>query len=364
MRTQAAVSYGPDSGFTLQDVEISDPRPDEILVRLTAAGICHTDLVTKAMMPAGVPAVYGHEGAGVVAAVGAEVTGVRPGDRVVLSYNSCGSCARCAAGRRAYCARFAPLNNAGHRPDGSTTLTRQGTGVWSSFFGQSSFARRALATRENVIVVPEDTDLVTAAPMGCGFQTGAGSVLNILRPEPGSALVVFGCGGVGLAAVMAAAALGTGTVIAVDLAEERRALAAEVGATHTLDGAGTDLVDRIRDLTGGGATHAFDTTGAPQVVRDAALALAPLGSLVVVGLGAADIGIDAMDLIGGGKTIRGSIEGDADPRDLVPLLLDWQAAGRFPAERLVTPVPFERIDEAVARMSADIVKPVLTFSPA
>ncbi|MEU9343088.1 NAD(P)-dependent alcohol dehydrogenase [Streptomyces sp. NPDC048278] len=361
MRTQAAVSYGPGTGFTLEDVDIADPRPDEILVRLTATGICHTDLVTKAALPQGVPAVYGHEGAGVVEAAGADVNGVRPGDRVVLSYNSCGTCARCRAGRRAYCERFAALNNAGRRPDGSPTLTRGGDAVWSSFFGQSSFARHAVATRENVVVVPADTDLVTAAPMGCGFQTGAGSVVNVLRPEPDSSLVVFGAGGVGLAAVMAAAALGTGTVVAVDLVERRRRLAKELGATHTLDGASPDLVEHIRDLTAGGASHAFDTTGAAPVVRAAARALAPLGSLVVVGLGTADLGLDTLDLIGGGKTIRGSIEGDANPQDFVPLLLDWRAAGRFPAERLVTAFPFTAIDEAVARMKDDVVKPVLTF---
>ncbi|MEU9450220.1 NAD(P)-dependent alcohol dehydrogenase [Streptomyces sp. NPDC048277] len=362
MRTQAAVSYGPDTGFTIEDVEIADPRPDEILVRVTAAGICHTDLVTKAMMPAGVPAVYGHEGAGIVEATGAEVTDVRPGDRVVLSYNSCGTCGSCAAGSRAYCARFAALNNAGRRPDGSAALSLDGSDVWSSFFGQSSFARHAMATRENVVVVAADTDLVTAAPMGCGFQTGAGSVVNVLRPEPDSSLVVFGCGGVGLAAVMAANALGTGTVIAVDLAKQRRDLAAQLGATHTLDGADADLVERIRELTGGGATHAFDTTGVPAVVRNAALALGRLGSLVVVGLGAGDLNLDTMDLIGGGKTVRGSIEGDANPKELVPLLLSWQAEGRFPAERLITALPFERIDEAVARMRTDVVKPVLTFA--
>ncbi|MFC9930692.1 NAD(P)-dependent alcohol dehydrogenase [Streptomyces sp. NPDC127190] len=361
MRTQAAVSHGPDTGFTIEDVEISDPRPDEILVRLTAVGICHTDLAIKARMPAGVPAVYGHEGAGVVEATGADVTGVRAGDHVVLSYNSCGACARCAAGRRAYCERFIALNNAGRREDGSSVLSRPGGDVWSSFFGQSSFARHALATRENVVVVPRDTDLVTAAPMGCGFLTGAGSVVNLLRPTPGSSLVVYGVGGVGLAAVMAAAALGAGTVIAVDLSKERRTLATEVGATHALDGASEDLVEQIMEITAGGATHGLDTTAVPGVIRNAALALAPLGSLVVVGLGAGDIGLDVMDLIRGGKTVRGSIEGDANPHELVPLLLDWHAQGRFPADRVISTFAFQDIDEAVARMRTDVVKPVLTF---
>ncbi|MFI1030202.1 NAD(P)-dependent alcohol dehydrogenase [Streptomyces sp. NPDC020951] len=326
MRTQAAVSHGPDTAFTIEDVEISDPRPDEILVRLTATGICHTDLATKAALPTGVPAVFGHEGAGVVESAGADVSGVKPGDRVVLSYNSCGICARCATGRRSYCERFEALNAAGRRPDGSATLTGRDGDEWSSFFGQSSFARHAIATRENV-VVPEDADLLTAAPMGCGFQTGAGSVVNVLRPGPDSSLVVFGTGGVGMAAIMAAAALGVGTVVAVGLSPQRLTLAAEVGATHTLDGAVEDVVGRIRDLTSGGATHAFDTTGVPSVVRDAALALAPLGSLALVALGTAEVSVDIRDLIGHGKTIRGTIEGDANPRDLIPRLLDWHTPG-------------------------------------
>ncbi|MBE8476082.1 NAD(P)-dependent alcohol dehydrogenase [Streptomyces justiciae] len=361
MRTQAAVSHGPDTGFTMEDIEISDPRPDEILVRLTATGVCHTDLATKAMLPAGIPAVFGHEGAGVVEAIGAEVTGVRPGDHVVLSYSSCGSCTRCATGHRSYCERFEALNAAGRRPDGSATLTGRDGDAWSSFFGQSSFARHAITTRENVVVVPEGTDLVTAAPMGCGFQTGAGSVANVLRPGPDSSLVVFGTGGVGMAAVMAGAALGVGTIVAVDLSEQRLDLAAQVGATHTLDGAGEDTVGRIRDITSGGATHAFDTTGVPTVIRDAARALAPLGSLALVAVGPTDAGIDVRDLIGYGKTVRGCIEGDANPQDFVPLLLDWHAQGRFPVDRIVTAFPFEEINEAVAAMKTDVVKPVLTF---
>ncbi|GGN23139.1 NAD(P)-dependent alcohol dehydrogenase [Streptomyces fuscichromogenes] len=361
MRTQAAVSHGPDSGFTIEDVEISDPRPDEILVRLTATGVCHTDLATKAVLPAGIPAVFGHEGAGVVEATGAEVTGVQPGDRVVLSYRSCGICAQCAGGHRSYCERFEALNASGRRPDGSAILTGQGGDAWSSFFGQSSFARHAIAVRENVVVVPEGTDLVTAAPMGCGFQTGAGSVVNVLCPDPDSSLVVFGTGGVGMAAIMAGAALGVGTIIAVDLAKQRLDLAAQVGATHTLDGAAEDIVGQIKDLTSGGATHAFDTTGVPAVVRNAALALGTRGSLALVALGAGDVGFDVRDLIGFGKTVRGVIEGDANPHELIPLLLDWHAQGRFPADRIITAFPFEEIGQAVAAMKGDVVKPVLTF---
>jgi len=360
LHTRAAVSRGATGEFTIEDVELDDPRADEVLVRLVAAGVCHTDLISRGVPGDGTPAVFGHEGAGVVEAVGSAVTDVAVGDQVVLSFASCGTCARCRRGTPAYCVRFGQLNSSGARPDGSTVLRQDGTPVWSSFFGQSSFARHTVVARRNVVVVPPGIDLRSAAPMGCGFQTGAGAVVNVMRPEPDSSLVVFGTGGVGIAAVMAAGAVGVETVVAVDLSAHRRELAAELGATATVDGAAPDLLDRIRELTGGGADFAFDTTAVPTVIRTAARALGTLGELVLVGIGAPEATLDVAELVYAGKTVRGCIEGDADPHDLVPRLLAWQAEGRFPAERIVTPFPFEKINDAVAG-AGPLVKPVLTF---
>ncbi|MBN7457269.1 alcohol dehydrogenase catalytic domain-containing protein, partial [Mycobacteroides abscessus] len=206
MKVTAALSASPAAPFTLQELELDEPRSDEVLVKIHATGLCHTDLTFKSQVP--IPAVLGHEGAGIVTAVGEAVSGISPGDHVVLSYRSCGSCRSCAAGERAYCSRSMRLNSAGIRADGSPTLSNNGTPVYGSFFGQSSFAQYALTGADNTVVVDPSIDLAVAAPLGCGFQTGAGAVLNVLSPEPDSRLVVFGAGGVGLAAVMAAKAQG------------------------------------------------------------------------------------------------------------------------------------------------------------
>ncbi|MGW8815914.1 NAD(P)-dependent alcohol dehydrogenase [Gordonia terrae] len=362
MQTSAALSLGPDGPFTVTTVDLSELRDREVLVRIEAVGICHTDLTSKAYSAADAPALYGHEGAGVVEAVGAGVTGVAPGNKVLISYDSCGQCSRCSGGHRSYCENFGPLNAAGSRLDGSTTVTIDGAPVFSSFFGQSSFAHHAIASAENVVVVDDDVDLLAAAPMGCGFQTGAGAVVNVLRPDETSSVVVFGTGGVGMAAIMAAHALGVPTVIAVDLAEDRRALALEVGATHALDGAAEDIVAQIVEITGGGATHALDTTAVPAVISNALTALTALGTLVTVGVGMPEVTINVMDLIGSGKTLRGCIEGDANPADLIPQLLRWHTDGKFPVDKIITVYPFEKINDAIAGMHESVIKPVLQIS--
>ncbi|MFJ3212552.1 NAD(P)-dependent alcohol dehydrogenase [Streptomyces flaveolus] len=362
MKTIAAVSTGVARPFRIQDIEIADPLADEVLVRIEAVGVCHTDLATKAAFPDGVPVVLGHEGAGVVERVGSDVTDVSPGDKVVISYASCGECTRCVSGRPAYCVKFVQLNTSGARLDGSATLSSEDGPVLGSFFGQSSFARYALTARRNAVVVDHGLDLPLAASFGCGIQTGAGTVINVLRPGPADSLVVFGLGGVGMAAIMAARNLGVERIIGVDLSESRRATALKVGATDVLDGADQNLLTILRERTGGGATHAFDTTGVPAVVRTAAQALDSLGTLVVVGLGP-EVTFDVQDLIGGGKTVRGCIEGDADPQKLVPQLVEWQLAGRLPMEEIVRTFPFAEINEAVARSEdGSAIKPVLVFA--
>jgi aryl-alcohol dehydrogenase len=348
VKTIAAVSTGPVAPFTIQELDLADPQPDELLVRVEAAGICHTDLATKAMFPDGVAAVFGHEGAGVVEVVGSAVTDVRPGDKVIISFASCGVCDRCTAGRPGYCVRFQPEN-----VSGAPTLSGPGGPVAGKFFGQSSFARHALTNRRQAVVVGPDVDLTLVASYGCGVQTGAGAVVNVLQPGPGSSLAVFGLGGVGMAAVMAGAALGVEQIIGVDLAESRRDTALKVGATHALHGADPGLLDQLRELTGGGATHALDTTAVPAVIRTAGEALATRGTLVVVGVGP-DATFNIGDLIGGGKTIRGCIEGDADPQTFIPRLLAWD----LPMHEIVRTYPFAEINQAVA---GGAIKPVLVF---
>jgi aryl-alcohol dehydrogenase len=355
MEITAAVSRSPDAPFALESVDLDEPRADEVLVRIRATGLCHTDLSSKSRIAG--PAVLGHEGAGVVEAVGAAVTGIGPGDHVLLSYRSCGECAQCRGGHRPYCARSALLNSSGRRADGSATLSQNGTPLFGSFFGQSSFAQYALTCEDNVVVVDRSVDLTLAAPLGCGFQTGAGAVLNVLCPQQNSRLVVFGAGGVGLAAVMAAKAIGVETVVAVDPVASRRKKAVELGASRTVDPMTEDVAAAVL-----GATHALDTTALPDVVATALGALEARGILVVVGLGARHATIDVVDLLLNGKMIRGCIEGDGNPSEFIPELLTLHAQGKFPMEAIVRRYDAHDIEEAVAdSRSGEAIKPVLVW---
>jgi aryl-alcohol dehydrogenase len=335
-----------------------------VLVRIVATGLCHTDITMKGFLPPEMfPNVFGHEGAGVVEEVGSEVSGIEVGDHVVLSFRSCRTCATCTAGHVGYCESSLLINYMGMRMDGSTTYTRDGAPLFGSFFGQSSLSQHAIAYADNCVVVDKSLDLTRLAPYGCGFQTGAGTVLNVLRPRPEDSLVVYGVGAVGLAALAAAQYAGLGTLVAVDPLASRREIAARYGATG-LDPTEeeTPIVDRVRALTGGGASYGIDTTAIPAVVKQAQQSLAPRGTLVALGLGAEEYPIDAIDLLQNGKIVRSSVEGDADPQEMVPRLIAMNAAGDFDVDDLVTTYPFAEINAAVADVLAGkVVKPVLVW---
>jgi aryl-alcohol dehydrogenase len=234
--------------------------------------------------------------------------------------------------------------------------------VYGSYFGQSSFASHALAYESNVVVIDPAVDVEVAAPLGCGVQTGAGTVLNVLRPGGDASLVVCGAGAVGLSAVMAAVATGVGTVIAVDPVASRRELANELGAAVALDPAGEDVVGAVRELTGGGATHAIDTTAKGAVINQAVEALAPRGTLALLGIGIPDFDLNVREVIGGGKTVRGVIEGEAMPHEFIPRLLDLHVRGLLPVEKLIHTYEFDAIDTAFAdAASGQTIKPVLVL---
>ncbi|MDT0430789.1 NAD(P)-dependent alcohol dehydrogenase [Streptomyces salyersiae] len=361
-RVRAMVVEAPGAPFTIRDADLEDPRPREVLVRMSAVGVCHTDVGMRDTWPPQLtPMVFGHEGAGRVEAVGAEVTGVAPGDHVCLTFASCGVCAQCAADHPAYCRSARTLNLSGAREDGTSPLSLDGTPLHAGFFGQSSFATHAVVHERGVVKVPSDLPAAVAAPLGCGGQTGAGTVLNRLRPVPGSSLVVLGAGGVGLSALMAAVAVGCDPVVAVDPVASRRTLAIELGATAALP-PGDGLVAALRDLTGGGPHHVVETTGRPEMVRRAVGALRPLGELALLGLGG-EVTFDVMGLLAKGVRIHGVIEGDSDPGRFIPELIGLYERGLFPLDRLVTTFPFEDIGAAVAAMrDGSAVKPVLTFA--
>jgi aryl-alcohol dehydrogenase len=269
----------------LENGEIEGPRPDEVLVRVVATGVCHTDMVVRNQdFAAPLPMVLGHEGAGIVEAVGDAVTEVVPGDHVIMTYMWCGHCHTCESGHPAHCENMGPLNFGGGRLDGSTaTKDAHGRAVHDHFFGQSSFSTYALANEKNVVKVDKDAPLELLGPLGCGIQTGAGAVLQALNVKVGSSFVAFGAGAVGLAAVMAARVAGATTIIAVDITPSRLALALEIGATHVVNSRETDPVAAVREITGGGADYSLECSGRAEVLRQAIDSLAVLGSCGIVG---------------------------------------------------------------------------------
>ncbi|MEV0432298.1 NAD(P)-dependent alcohol dehydrogenase [Nocardia sp. NPDC050413] len=362
MRTTAVLSRDPAADFSVETVEIDEPRAGEILVRMAATGICHTDLATRRAGAADRPILLGHEGAGVVEAVGPGVRTVRAGDHVVLTFRHCGDCANCGAGRPAYCLHATTLNNFGRRADDTPRVLVDGAPVLSGFFGQSSLAGYALSSEDNTVVVDPAIDPALAAPFGCGFQTGAGAVLNVLRPEPGARLVVYGAGAVGMAALLAARTVPDVEVVVVETSSSRGELALELGARAAVDPAGEATAARVRELTGGGATHAVDTTGIPAVLGDAVAALGIGATVVAVGLGRGAPPIDVGDIVLQGKTIRGCLEGDSVAATFIPHLLDLHAQGRFPVDRLVSRYAASDIAAAVHdQRTGKVIKPVLTW---
>jgi aryl-alcohol dehydrogenase len=351
MKIQAAVVRQPGKPLVMETVEIEMPRPTEVRVRVVATGVCHTDMVTRdGHLPTPMPVVLGHEGAGVVEAVGSAVTKVAVGDHVVMSFNSCGCCPSCRDNEPAYCHEFFPRNFFATRADGSSGLSKDGEKIYANFFGQSSFATHALCHERNVVKVRADAPLELLGPLGCGVLTGAGAVMNSLQVTAGKSIAVFGTGSVGLSAVMAARAVGATTIIAIDMNEERLKFARTVGATHTINPKSEDAVARIMEITGAGANFSLDTTAIMAVVRQAVLCLAPRGACGI--LGAAPMGtelqLDEVHLMSGGRRLVGIVEGSANPDTFIPTLIELHSRGQFPFDRMVRFYPFEQINEAIA----------------
>jgi Zn-dependent alcohol dehydrogenase len=363
---RAALVRAPMTPFSIEDIEVAAPQDGEILVRLHGTGVCHTDLVARDGFPVPLPIVLGHEGAGVVEAVGAGVTHLEVGDHVVMSFNSCGACGSCAKHEPAYCQHFFPLNFGGQRlEDGSTGLSQGDAQVYGRFFDQSSFASLALTRARNVVKIDRSLPLAVMGPLGCGIQTGAGAVMNSLKLQAGEAIAIFGGGAVGLSAVMAAHALGASHIIVVEPNATRRALATELGATHTIDPkAEADVAAAVKAAGPGGVQRALDTTGIPAVISSALDTLLNNGLLGLLGVSPLDavLPVNIMSLVMRGAGIKAILEGDSDPQVFIPQLIALYQAGRFPFDKLIKTFPFEQINEA-AKASEDglVVKPVIVF---
>lgn len=366
MDIKAAIIREKSGPFSIESVSLSDPRPDEILVRVVGSGICHTDLVVRDQyVPIPLPVVLGHEGAGVIESVGRDVKHVKAGDKVVLSFHSCGHCPSCEEGEPAYCDHLMANNFSGRRLDGSASVQLAGREISANFFQQSSFATHALVTERNVVKVPDSVSLDALplyGPLGCGIQTGAGAVLNTLNPRAGTSIVVFGAGSVGLSAVMAARLAGCATIVAVDLNEARLALAKELGATHTVNPKEADPVDLVRSVTGGrGADYSLETTALPRVLRQSVECLHARGVCGSIGLPPAgtEVTLDMLSILFG-RTLRGIIEGDSVPNIFINRLINLHQQGKFPVDRIMTHYRFDEINKAVEETErGDAIKAIL-----
>lgn len=366
MKVTAAVARELGSPLTIEDLELDEMRADEVRVRLVGSGICHTDAIVRdGVYPTPLPAVLGHEGSGVVEAVGTQVHGVAVGDHVILAAAFCGHCDRCIAGEMAYCEDLFAQCFGGSRADGSKALTgSDGQGVSSHFFGQSSFATHTNASANSVVVVDKKYPLDTIGPLGCGLQTGAGAVLHELKPTIGSTVAVLGAGAVGFGALMAAAAVGAAQVIAVDTNDDRLALAVELGATTGINPSGGDLTQQLLQACPGGVNLILDTTANPGVLRAAAQALSIRGVLATVGAAApgTDVPFEVGASLVKGWTFKTIIQGSSVPRLFIRDLLGLWSRGLFPFDRLLQTYSLNDINKGFEdSKNGTVIKPVLVY---
>jgi len=350
MEITAAVLTAPKEAFDVRKVDLDTAiRPDEILVKVVATGLCHTDLTMRAgNLPIAMPVILGHEGAGIVEQIGSAVTKVKLGDHVILAPASCGKCSYCESGHPSYCEKFYPLNFGGHRLDGSCPHhDHSGEAISGMFFGQSSFANYALTYENNVVKVQDDVPLELLGPLGCGIQTGAGAVLNVLKPSAGQSIVISGVGPVGTAAIMAAKVAGLTTIIAVDVHENRLELARELGATHTINSKDAIISEEVNRIIPGGTHYAVDTTARNEVINQMVGSMRYLGRCVTLGIGPSPkMEIDNLNLMFG-RSVQNVLEGDSVPDIFIPQLISLYKQGLFPFDKLIKFYDLQDINQAV-----------------
>ncbi|KAL2211549.1 putative aryl-alcohol dehydrogenase [Sarocladium strictum] len=370
--TQAYVLEKVDAPFILRDVILDTVRDDEVLVEIKYTGLCHTDLVVQqGGMPGNFPAVLGHEGVAVVKHVGAAVKDktLSPGDTVILSYHNCKACRQCHEGRGGACIKMTELNFLTSRlgdPKTSFSLP-DGTPVHGQFFGQSSLSRMAVVAQHSVVKIegarPED--LAALPPLACGYLTGAGTVLNVLKPRTDDTVAVLGAGAVGFAAIMAAKVSGAKAIIAVDIVEEKLQLALSLGATHVINTSATrDLDSAIRATFPDGVDRILDTTGVEVLLNGAFRALAHDGTLALVGVPSqtAELKFNALEMLSTCKKVVGVIEGHADSQKLIPYMVQLHRDGKFPVEKICKMYAAEDLDKALADLKAGkVIKPILSW---
>lgn len=346
MKIKAAVVREQGQPFVIDEIDLDDPRPNEVVVRVVSSGLCHTDLITRdGYYNTPMPCVLGHEGAGIVEKVGSQCTTVQPGDHVVLGFKGCGMCDACLRGTP-YCENNWRVQGGLDRLDGSPTMRKGDSVVHGNFFGQSSFATYALTRAESLVKVRKDVPLDILGPFACSAETGAGAVFTSLRCSAGSSFAAFGAGAVGMCALMAARVVGCTTIIAVDLKPNRLQLAREFGATHAINAAETDPVQEIQRITSGGVNYSFESTGVTKAIRQAVDSLRTLGVCGMAGQvrPGEEVSLDPNMI--SGRTLRGIVQGDTIPQILIPQIIELYLQGRFPIERLIKYYELEDINKA------------------
>ena len=365
MKIKAAV-VREKGKVAIEEVELGAPRMGEVLVKTLAAGICHTDTSTMNLeVPTFLPLVLGHEGVGVVEAVGEGVTSLQPGDHVIMSFPSCGCCGPCMEGKPYACDRSTELFFFGTYADQGRRIKDKDGQEVGALFGQGSLADHCIIAERNAVKVDPEVDMKALCSLACGAQTGAGAVLNKLKPGPGDSIAVFGCGAVGISAVMAAKLAGCGTIIGVDVVPSRMELALQCGATHVINGRECpDIAEEIRRITEGQGVHcALEASGVPALVSQMLSAMRKEGHAVVVSIVAGPVELNvSMLFVGPCISFSGVVEGNSNPRVFIPQLVDFYKKGLLPIDRLCEYYPFEELDKAMeAAHSGRVIKPVLLF---
>ncbi len=367
MKAKAAVLHGVGQKLDVREVEVASPQPGEVLVRMAAGGVCHSDLhVMTGHLTASLPAILGHEGSGVVADVAPGVTSLKPGDHVLPLWRlSCGECEYCANGRPALCAAGMQIRMTGRLADGTSRFSLDGKEI-KHFAGVSTFSEYSVIPERAVLKIPNDIPLEKAALLGCAVITGVGAVINCARVKPGSTVAVFGTGGVGLNVVQGAAIAGAEKIIAVDLLDNKLEFARKFGATHAVNASTGEPVERIRALTGGrGVDYAFEVVGLPKTVRQAYDSLAKRGMAIAVGVSptTSEVSVPLLPLVFEERVLTGSIYGSAVPKVDIPRLIDLYRAGKLKLDELLTrSYPLTQINAAYEALErGEVARSVVTF---
>jgi S-(hydroxymethyl)glutathione dehydrogenase/alcohol dehydrogenase len=359
---KAAVLYQYRTPLVIEDLDLESPRAGEILVRMVASGVCHSDLHSvQGVHPGPMPAVLGHEGAGVVEEIGPGVTSVQPGDHVVLTWLPyCGACRQCLRGRANLCERLA-WSDSGYMMDGTVRLHCAGRPI--HHYTTSSFAERAVVPEQTAIKVDDDLPLTELALMGCAVMTGVGAVFNTARVRPGDTVAVVGCGGVGLNIVQGAAIACARRIVAIDVEPTKLDLAAQLGATETILASEGDAAEAVIAL-GGLLDFAFEAIGKPSTIELATGLVRPGGETILVGMAPPDarVAFNPLDLTMGEKVIRGSWYGSCRPPIDFPVLLGLYRARRLRLDLLVTPCALEDVNDALdAIENRSVARSVIVF---